>query len=180
MQEAIDFRPLSRGDLKLLHEWLRREHVRRWWSGLETYEEVEAKYLPALEGRDPTDYYVILLDDRPIGMIQTYMAADYADTWPVAAGPDVAGVDLFIAADELLGRGLGPRILREFVREIVFANPRTVACVAGPDVRNHASIRAFEKAGFVRAGIVQVPGEDAPEQLLRLERPEAGGRRARR
>jgi RimJ/RimL family protein N-acetyltransferase len=28
------------------------------------------------------------------------------------------------------------------------ANPAVAACVASPDVRNSASIRAFEKAGF--------------------------------
>jgi RimJ/RimL family protein N-acetyltransferase len=37
-------------------------------------------------------------------------------------------------------------------------------------VRNAASIRAFEKAGFRRWRIVDVPGEPAPEQLLRIER----------
>ena len=33
-------------DLRLLHEWLQRPHVRRWWTGCETYEQVVEHYLP--------------------------------------------------------------------------------------------------------------------------------------
>ena len=56
------------------------------------------------------------------------------------------------------------------MRYAVFAKPATKACIADPDVRNEASIRAFEKAGFVRVGVFEVPGEPAPQQLLRIER----------
>jgi len=27
----ISFRPLARGDLAQVHEWLQRDHVARWW-----------------------------------------------------------------------------------------------------------------------------------------------------
>ena len=36
-----------------------------------------AHYLPAIEGTDPTDHYLVLLDGRPVGMLQTYLVADY-------------------------------------------------------------------------------------------------------
>ena len=62
----------------------------------------------------------------------------------------MAGVDLFLAEEELTGKGLGTEVLRRFVRDVVFARPETSACVAGPDARNAASLRAFEKAGFRR------------------------------
>ena len=41
---------MTAGDLRLLHEWLQREHVRTWWSKHETYEDVVEHYLPAIEG----------------------------------------------------------------------------------------------------------------------------------
>jgi RimJ/RimL family protein N-acetyltransferase len=170
MGTEIGFRKLAPDDLSLVFDWRRREHVRAWWSGIEALEDAERKYLPRIEGDEPTAVYLILLAGKPIGLIQTYLVADYRDEWPIDVEPGVAGVDLFIGEEELVGRGLGPRILQEFVDEVVFANPSTIACVAGPDVRNHASIRAFEKAGFVRAGIVDVPGGEAPELLLRLDR----------
>ena len=42
----------------------------------------------------------------------------------------------------------GGEFIHRFVDELVFAAPTTIACLADPDVRNVASIRAFEKAGF--------------------------------
>jgi hypothetical protein len=51
----IGFRPLTAGDLPLLHDWLQREHVKFWWTDRESYDEVVQHYLPAVEGSKPTD-----------------------------------------------------------------------------------------------------------------------------
>src|SRR5439155_12365582 len=119
---TIAFRRMNADDLGLLYEWLQRDHVRRWWSKRETYEEVVEHYLPAIEGRKPTDLYLILVDERPVGFIQTYHISDhpeYRELVDVEEG--VAGVDLFLAEEALTGRGLGSRVLAEFVGEVVFA-----------------------------------------------------------
>jgi ribosomal protein S18 acetylase RimI-like enzyme len=60
-------------------------------------------------------------------------------------------------------------VLRQFVDEIAFAAPGVTSCVAGPTEGNHASIRAFEKAGFVRWKVVR-PGEGESECVMRLGR----------
>jgi RimJ/RimL family protein N-acetyltransferase len=163
---AISFTPLAREHLPLLHDWLNREHVRRWWHRSHTLEEVAAKYVPRIEGSELARVFLIELEARPVGMIQTYFAADHPE-W-IGPEPGVAGVDLFIAEEDLLGQGLGPRILIEFMRDVVFADPATTACAASPEVVNLASIRAFEKAGFAR--VREIPGEHGPELLLRVER----------
>ena len=140
---------MEAGDLRLLHGWLQRPHVQRWWSDRETYDEVVEHYLPSIEGDEPTDHYLVLLDGRPIGFIETYLVSDHPDYAAlVGVGEGVAGVDLFIGDEALTGQGLGTEIIRRFVEEIVFATPTTIGCIADPDVRNVASIRAFEKAGF--------------------------------
>ncbi|MFN2467694.1 MAG: GNAT family N-acetyltransferase [Gaiellaceae bacterium] len=171
MTGRLTFGPLEPDHLPLLHEWLQRPHVRRWWSERDTYQQVVEHYLPAIEGRDPTDLYVALLDDRPIGFVQTYLVSDhpaYAEL--VGAGDGVAGVDLFIAEAGLTGRGLGTEMLSRFVAEIVFARPGTAACVADPDVRNLASIRAFEKAGFQVVREFLDPRDGQTHALVRLDR----------
>jgi aminoglycoside 6'-N-acetyltransferase len=168
----ISFRALTASELPLLHEWLQREHVRRWWKDRQTYDEVVEHYLPAIEGRDPTDLYVLQVDGRSVGFIQTYLVSDYPDYRDlVAVEEGVAGVDLFIADEELTGRGLGSRALAQFLREVVFAVPTTNACVADPDARNVTSIRAFEKAGFraVRE-LVDASDEDRVHMLMRIDR----------
>jgi len=72
----IAFRSLTASDLPLLHDWLQREHIRRWWTDRETYEEVVQRYLPAIEGSEPTDLYLILSEGQPVGFIQTYRVSD--------------------------------------------------------------------------------------------------------
>jgi RimJ/RimL family protein N-acetyltransferase len=168
----IAFRRLNAGDLRLLHEWLQREHVRRWWREHYTYEDVVEHYLPALEGRKPTDLYVILVDDRPAGFIQTYLLSDHPEYRDLVDAEDgVAGVDLFLAEADLIGRGLGSRALAAFVRDVVFALPTTHACIADPDAENRASVRAFEKAGFHAVREFVDPGDDnRVHTLMRVER----------
>jgi aminoglycoside 6'-N-acetyltransferase len=167
---ALGFRAMEMGDLPLMHEWLQRPHVRRWWRKGETYEQVVDIYSPAIEGWDPTDLYFVLLDGREIGFIQTYLVMDYPEYASlIGVGEGTAGVDLFIADPALTGRGIGSEILRRFVSRIIFASETTRRCVAGPEAANVASTRAFEKAGFrvvrdfVEDGNVSV--------LLQLDRP---------
>jgi RimJ/RimL family protein N-acetyltransferase len=167
----IRFRALEPDDLPLMHEWLQREHVRRWWDEYAGYEDVARHYLPAIEGRRPTDLYLILLDDRPVGFIQSYLVADYPEFGAlIGLGAGVAGVDLFIGEEDLTGKGLGSEVLSAFVRDVVFAEPATTACIADPDVRNAASIRAFEKAGFRRVGEVLEPEDGQLHAVVRLDR----------
>ncbi len=149
MSRDLRFRALQSDDLRLVYEWLQQPHVRRWWSDHETYEAVVEHYLPSIEGEEPTDHYLVLLDEQAVGFIETYLVSDHPDYAALAeVGEGVAGVDLFIGDVELIGHGLGTEVIRRFVEEIVFASPATLACIADPDARNVASIRAFEKAGF--------------------------------
>lgn len=162
----IAFEPLRREHLPLLREWLAREHVRRWWhDGGQSLEHAE----DALAGRDPTEYFLIVLDGRPIGMIETYLVADNPD-WgtTIGEGEGAAGLDLLIGDKDAIGRGLGPQILARFAREVAFARPGTQAVVATVEEPNRRSWRAFEKAGFRH--VRDVEEEGLPHRLMRLER----------
>jgi len=165
----LRFRAMRPDDLPLLHEWLQRPHVQRWWTDRETYEEVVEHYLPAIEGEDPTDHHLVVLDERPIGLVETYLVSDHPEYAAlVGVGEGVAGLDLFIADEALTGQGLGTEVISRFVEEVVFASPVTVACIAGPEAGNSASVRAFEKAGF---RVVKEFVEDGePHALLRRDR----------
>lgn len=138
----IEFRPLADSDLPLLRTWLEREHVRLWWR-----EPIEYELAEDMHGR-----FVILVDGRPAGMIQSYDAE----------------VDLLIGEEELTGQGLGPQVLSRFAREVVFARPGTNACVATVEEGNRRSWRAFEKAGFRHVRDVEEEGR--PHRLMRLNR----------
>ena len=163
----IEFRQLEDADLPQIEAWLRREHVAAWWR--DPLEIAVEKRRAALEGRRDVEHYVIAEDGRALGMIQTYAVADYPE-WGKLIGvePEAAGLDLFIGEEDAVGRGLGPRVLEQFAREVVFANPETTALVATVEEANRRSWRAFEKAGFEHVRNVEEDG--LPHRLMRLER----------
>jgi aminoglycoside 6'-N-acetyltransferase len=164
---VIEFEPLRHEHLPMLREWLEREHVRRWWR--DSLDDSIAEYAKAIDGLDPSDHYLIVVDGRPVGMIETYLVSEFPE-WEaiVEVGDDVAGVDLLIGEEGLTGQGLGPRVLESFVRGLVFARPETRACVAAVDEDNVRSWRAFEKAGFHY--VRDVEDEGRPHRLMRLDR----------
>jgi RimJ/RimL family protein N-acetyltransferase len=171
--KQIEFPPLTEADLPLVEGWLRREHVARWWR--DDIGESLAEYRRALEGREPTDHFLIEVDRRPVGMIQTYLISDYPE-WEevVQVGDGVAGVDLMIGEADIIGHGLGPRVLAQFAREVVLARPGTQAVVATVDEANRRSWRAFEKAGFRYAR--DVVEEGRPHRLMRLDGADGSAR----
>lgn len=155
----IEFRPITGADVAQLQEWLRREHVARWWR-----DEDATTYLARAH-----EHFLIVVDGRPVGMIQTYLVSDHPE-WEEVVGPGegLAGVDLFVGEVDLIGRGLGPQALAQFVRDVVFARPETQACIATVEEDNRRSWRAFEKAGFRHVRDVEEDG--LPHRLMRLDR----------
>ena len=175
---GISFRRLRASDLELMHRWLNAPHVRRWWYAEGTsYAEIEEHYLPAIEGREATKPFLILHRDEPIGYVQSYWISAEDDE-AYASLVDVegsAGVDLFIGEAEYLHRGLGRHVIRSFLSEHVFSKPDIAVCVIGPEPKNSAAVRAYEKAGFRFFKAIQVPGESEPEYLMMLTRGEFEG-----
>ena len=171
---SIRFEPLTREHLPQLLTWLQTPHVAEWWRDLQTMELVEADHLPSIDGQEPSYHYVIVVDDRPVGMIQWYLVSDFPEWGEILqVGEGVAGVDLLIGEEDAVGRGLGPEVLRTFISELVFANESTHAVVAGVEPANTRSLRAFEKAGF-RVEL-DYEEEGRPHRLLRLQRRSGSG-----
>jgi RimJ/RimL family protein N-acetyltransferase len=170
---GLSFRRLRASDLHLMHRWLNAPHVRRWWHAEGTsYAEIEDHYLPGIEDRDATKLFLILHEDEPIGFVQSYrISADDDETYANLVGAaDSAGVDLFIGEAEYVHRGLGQHVIRRFLSEHVFSDSGVEVCVIGPEPKNTAAIRTYEKAGFRFFKTIQVPGEPEPEHLMKLPR----------
>jgi aminoglycoside 6'-N-acetyltransferase len=136
------FRPLEITDLPLLQRWFGEPHVRTWWddpdNGLAEIEQAIC---------DPgTQPFIVLLDERPIAYQQCYDPHAEQDH-PYRDQPRrTRGIDQFIGEPDLVGRGHGPRFIREFV-DGLFARgaPRVVT---DPDPANTRAVRAYMKAGF--------------------------------
>ena len=167
-EPQIHFRPLAPGDLALMQRWLNNDFVARWWPGWPSLAQVRAKYLPRIEGREPTKCFVFESAGEPLGYIQSYYIRDWPEYAIGEEGANAAGIDLFIGEREHAYRGLGPHIIREFLRRVVFREYTVDSCIIGPAQNNHAAIRAYEKAGFRYLKTVSIPGELEPEYLMRI------------
>ena len=158
----IRFRKLDRGGLPLMHRWLNTPHVAEWWTDEgRQLDETIAKYSPRIDGKEDVRCFVIVLDDAPIGYIQEYPASENS-----------VGIDLFIGEFEFLHRGLGASIIRQFLNDVVFADPAVESCIIDPSVSNRGAIRANEKAGFRFFKIETNPGEAEAHHMMRIGREE--------
>lgn len=174
----LGFRPLTPDDLPLMHRWLNAPHVHEWWSEGDpppTSEKVAAEYGAA--NTEPVDRYIILHGETPIGYIQSYRVGAFAvgeHAYPEFIAqigePDAAGIDVFIGEEVYLHRGLGPHLLRAFLRDIIFADPRFHACIIDPYVPNAAAIRAYTKAGFRYVRTITIASDPYPCHLMRITR----------
>jgi len=172
--DAIRFERLQASDLPLIHRWLHTPHVNRWWyEDADTFEEVSEKYSAYIEGREPVEPYLVLYDDRPIGYIQSYRVSDDEEYDRLVGIEDSAGVDLFIGERDLLYGGLGPRLIRRFLEEVVFADESIQVCIIDPEPENGAAIRAYEKVGFRHFKSADTP--EGPAYLMGVTRAEFFG-----
>jgi aminoglycoside 6'-N-acetyltransferase len=184
---ALAFEPLAAGDLPLLGRWLARPHVQRWWREPSDPAAVEAAYGPLLDGTDPTEGYVVVLDGRPVGFVQRYRVdahPGWAATVSAALGdPRGVGIDYLIGEEDLVGQGLGRRMIARFSDDCWSRYPDDDRIVVAVQQGNVASWRALEAAGFGRVWdgrlATSEPSDEGPAYLYVLDRPPPAARAAR-
>lgn len=168
--EQLSFRPMGREDLPQLQAWLAEPHVAEWWDdATETIEGVEAKYAERVDGVHHVTPWVMEIDTKPVGFVQWYCVEDEADWYPgVDIPPGTVAIDLAIGDPAYLDRGLGHRLVLEFVHHVLRpAAPDSPEVWIDPDPRNVRAISAYQKAGFTDTGI-DLPDLDHPGRLRRL------------
>jgi RimJ/RimL family protein N-acetyltransferase len=166
---VFSFRRVSAADLPLLHEWLNRPHIYRWWPGRPSLAEVEQDFGPLLASSSSVKPYLALLDGVPAGYIQSYVVlGSGGGWWPNETDPGARGIDQYLAEPGAVGRGLGTEMVRQFVATL-FADPSVTRVQTDPEPVNPRAVRCYEKAGFRRLGEVRTP--DGPALLMTIQRP---------
>ncbi|MGZ5067805.1 MAG: GNAT family N-acetyltransferase, partial [Usitatibacter sp.] len=169
----IAFRRLAEEDLQQLFLWLLEPHVVRGYAPAPgSFMEFVAKYGPRTEPGNVVEAYVFSVGGADAGYIQAYSIDEFPEyERQLGCEKGVVGLDLFLGDQWNTHHGLGSHVIRRFVDDMLFGHYGAVACVAGPNDGNLASIRAFEKAGFRRwKTITNEHGEK--ECVLRRERDE--------
>jgi aminoglycoside 6'-N-acetyltransferase len=129
--------------MPLLARWLVMPHVAAWWGDKETEMKGIAEAIDSVD----TEPFIIELDGKPIGYIQSYDPHLDDGENPFQDQPTgTLGIDQFIGEPELVGKGHGTRLIKEFV-EMLFEEgaPRVIL---DPDPVNKAAVRTYEKVGF--------------------------------
>lgn len=149
------FRPIRREDFAMLSTWLATAHVARWWDDDPSPEAIEADYGPVVDGIEPAEVCIAMLGDMPIGLIQRYRFDAYPE-W-IAAMAHIMDVpegalsfDYFVGPSEMLGQGLGTRMITQFIRDTWAELPEARCVIVPANASNRASWRALERAGMQR------------------------------
>ena len=148
--ERYEFRPMSADDLPLVRRWLAMPHVARWWGN----PDVQFVLVRGDLDHPAMDQYIVATAATPLGYLQCYQLTE----WNTGFGPQpdgARGIDLFIGAPDMMGRGHGSALIRTFTDGLLKAG--TPRVVTDPDPANTRAIRAYEKAGFREDRLVDTP-----------------------
>ncbi|OHV35330.1 MULTISPECIES: GNAT family N-acetyltransferase [Pseudofrankia] len=176
----ITWRRLDESDFALLRGWLERPHVARWWNHETTAAAVQRDFGPAARGEEPSEDFLALLDERPIGLMQRCRIADYPEDHdqlaPIVDVPAGAiGIDYLIGEPDQIGRGLGPDMITSMILRIWSDFPEATCVMVSVVAANRASWRALEKAGLRRVGQGAIapdnPIDDPLHYVYRIDRP---------
>jgi aminoglycoside 6'-N-acetyltransferase len=166
------FRRLEQGDFPLLFEWLNGEEVKCWYTkGSINQARIEEKYLPCVKGTSPKLTMIAMLDEEPVGFLQAYSLSDYPAYADQVGIVDSVGIDLFIGKATRMNQGLGSRMLKVFVQDVISDYFSETIAVIGPEPENKRAIRAYEKAGFHFSHQIENPREEIHEYLMKRNIP---------
>ena len=174
------FRRLTRQDFALLARWLAEPHVAEWWNHESSMDALESDFGSTVDGREPAEDFIVLCDGEPIGVVQYCHFVDYPEyveemesVYPVGDG--AATIDYLVGDPDRVGRGVGSRLIAEFVDFVWAHDPWATHVVVPVNSANERSWRALLRAGFrlVAQGELEPdhPAHDPLHEILRIDRP---------
>ncbi|MBM7517274.1 penicillin amidase [Nocardioides nitrophenolicus] len=170
---TVHVRPVDpAADAAVLHAWVTQPRAEFWGMSDHSVEDVTLVYR-FVQDQAHLAAYLLLVDDHPLGLLQTYdPAVDEIGEWYDRAPGDV-GVHLLLA-DDPRRAGRTPAVIAaglDFVAQL----PGCRRLVFEPDARNTASTGLLERLGCTRGPLVELRTSIAekPAQFYFLDRERA-------
>jgi|688.fasta_scaffold225576_2 RimJ/RimL family protein N-acetyltransferase len=150
LSKVFTFKPLQESDLELLCRWFAEPHVKEWWNDNLSFEAIKFKYKKRIGGKIVSPY-IVYINDRAIGFIQSYQADKVGEGWWPNEKEGTVGIDQFIGESDLINRGIGTLMIRAFIDHLL-QEPSINKIITDVDPKNLRAIRCYEKTGlkFVR------------------------------
>lgn len=139
----VVLRPATRADWAMIRRWLARDDIQDWWGPLSA---TEAEVNMALSSAHAI-CRIIEANGEPVGYAHAVDATLWGENLPDNLAPGTWDLDLFIASEELRGKGVG-QVALALLKDEVFATTLAVAVCVFPSIKNERAVRAYEKAGF--------------------------------
>ncbi len=138
--ERVVLRPLQAEDVPALLAIQAQPGVARWWGDPDG-----EKYDRKVAGTEGVTAFAIEVDGQVAGLIQYHEEDDerYRS----------AGIDLYVG-EEHQGQGIGTDAIRVMVRHLIEERGHHRLTI-DPAAENTAAIRAYEKVGFRRVGVMR-------------------------
>ena len=180
--EKLTFHSLSRANFGLLGEWLVTPHVARWWANDPSADAIEADYGGCVDGTEPCEVFIVRREARPVGLIQRFRLDTYPQylnelTALVAVPERAYSTDYLLGPADVLGQGLGTRMIRAFTDKLWQDDPGASCVIVPTNALNRTSWRSLERAGFVRVASGDLtpdnPIDDPAHFIYRIDRPDA-------
>ncbi len=160
----IAFRSLTGPDLPGVQRWLADPDVATWWREPDlSLDALVGKYQPIIDGTEPVQGYVIVIDGQPVGFIQAYRLGDHPEYQrQLEIEPEAVATDLFIGEAAWRNRGWGAVVLGAFLQRVVFGEMRAGVAMIAPEPATARAIRVYERVGFRWEKTVSVVDEEDP------------------
>ncbi|KUL40816.1 GNAT family N-acetyltransferase [Actinoplanes awajinensis] len=131
---------------ELVHSWVTQPRNRYWGMLDHTVDQVREIYA-FVAGLDSHHAYLMLIDEQPIGVFQTYQP----EHDPVSECYDVQGGDfgvhlMFSPGDRELPHLTS--VAMPALHEFAFLDPAVRRLIVEPDIRNEKAITRMERQGF--------------------------------
>ena len=145
------FHPMSAADLPLIRHWLTTPHVAQWWGNPD-----EQYGLVSGDLDDPAmDQFIVAMNEHPFAYLQCYDPQAWPENGLGLQPGGTRGIDQFIGEADMLDRGHGSALIRDFVDALLETGAPRV--ITDPDPANARAVRAYENAGLRRERFVQTP-----------------------
>lgn len=153
-KEPLSFFSVEESHHEIILEWFKKEHVKDFYygDGLKNTLRNLDLFIKGIEnnGEYSFKHWIAYIGDQPLGFLMTslvkgpYNSNDPYNKW-YEEGKETITLDLLIGPEEYLGRGLGHRMIQEFLLDR-FSHVDKV--LIDPEESNTRAIRVYEKSGF--------------------------------
>ena len=157
----LRFKPLEETDLELIHTWVHRPFVKKWFEHMVMpWDEFQTTMHERLNS-GILWIFIIQTNGNPIGCIGYYDANKFADGSGLTEPEGTYGIDLFIGEQEYLGKGYGTATLIQFIKKIMNDQKALLKpihkIIVDPHTENIPALKMYTKLGFTISRHVDGP-----------------------